>query len=211
MTATGPAASRGPLAAPGPPPRPGVGVAVLSVLRTLLVTVLALLVYAEAPWDRLRDGSAVALFLAWLVLLWVALWWQLRSVARSPHPWLRAAQAVVLVLLLLVVPFATAYAYAAAEDPANFTQPLTRIDALYFTVTVFATVGFGDIAPASESARVLVTLQMVIDLVLIGVIVKVLTGAARHRRDALREPAAPPDELEDALDDEPGLRTTHDG
>jgi hypothetical protein len=178
---------------------------VLSVLRTLLVTVLALLVYAQAPWDRLRDGSAVALFLAWLVLLAVALWWQLRSVARSPHPWLRAAQAVVLVLLLLVVPFATVYAYASAQDPATFTQPLTRIDALYFTVTVFATVGFGDIAPVTESARVLVTLQMVIDLVLIGVIVKVLTGVARRRRDVLRGPA-PPVLLDDALDDDPGVR-----
>jgi|tagenome__1003787_1003787.scaffolds.fasta_scaffold20106965_2 voltage-gated potassium channel len=206
MTATGPAASRASITAPGTLPRPGAAVAVLSVLRTLLVTVLALLVYAQAPWDRSREGSAVVLFLGWLVLLGVALWWQLRAVARSPHPWLRAAQAVVLVLLLLVVPFATAYAHASAQDPATFTQPLTRIDALYFTVTVFATVGFGDIAPVTEAARVLVTLQMVIDLVLIGVIVKVLTGAARHRRDTLRGRAAPTVLMDDALDDDPGVQ-----
>src|SRR3954466_6507665 len=193
MTPTGPAASRGPLAAPGPPPRPGVGVAVLSVLRTLLVTVLALLVYAEAPWDRLHDGSAVALFLAWLVLLGVALWWQLRAVARSPHPWLRAAQAVVTVLLLLVVPFATAYAYASASDPANFTQPLTRIDALYFTVTVFATVGFGDIAPVTEGARVLVMVQMVGDLLLIGLVFRVFLTAVQHvRQRAAEREGSPP-------------------
>jgi hypothetical protein len=178
----------------------------LSVFRTLLVTVLVLVVYAVAPWDRLGDGSAVRIFLGWLVLLGVALWWELRSVARSPHPWLRAAQAVVLVLLLLVVPFATAYAYASASDSANFTQPLTRIDAMYFTVTVFATVGFGDIAPVTEGARVLVTVQMVIDLVLIGVIIKVLTGVARHRRDALRGPAASTPVSDDALDDDPGVR-----
>jgi voltage-gated potassium channel len=206
MTATGPAASRGPIAATGTPPTPGAVVAALSVLRTLLVTVLVLLVYAVAPWDRLEDGSAVRIFLGWLVLLGVALWWELRSVARSPHPWLRAAQAVVLVLLLLVVPFATAYAYASASDPANFTQPLTRIDAMYFTVTVFATVGFGDIAPVTQGARVLVTVQMVIDLVLIGVIIKVLTGVARHRRDALRNPAASTPVGDDALDDDPGVR-----
>jgi hypothetical protein len=181
-------------------------VAVLSVLRTLLVTVLLLVVYAVAPWNRLADGSAIGMFLVWLGLLGLALWWQLRSVARSPHPWMRAAQAVVLLLLLLVVPFATAYAYASASDPANFTQPLTRIDALYFTVTVFATVGFGDIAPVTEGARVLVTVQMVIDLVLIGVIVKVLTGVARHRRDALRGPPASVPLIDDALDDDPGVR-----
>jgi hypothetical protein len=28
---------------------------------------------------------------------------------------------------------------------ASFTEPLTRTDALYFSVTVFSTVGFGDI------------------------------------------------------------------
>jgi voltage-gated potassium channel len=206
MTATGPASARARVAVPGTHPTPGVTTALLSVFRTLLVAVLALLVYAQAPWDRLGDASAVGLFLVWIVLLGVALWWQLRSVARSPHPWLRAAQAVVLVLLLLVVPFATAYAYASASDPANFTQPLTRIDAMYFTVTVFATVGFGDIAPVTEGARVLVTVQMVIDLALIGVIVKVLTGVARHRRDALRGPAPSAVVTDDALDDDPGVQ-----
>jgi hypothetical protein len=178
----------------------------LSVFRTLLVTVLALVVYAVAPWNHLDDGSAVRLFVGWLVLLGAALWWQLRSVARSPHPWLRAAQAVVLIVLLLVVPFATAYAYASASDPANFTQPLTRIDAMYFTVTVFSTVGLGDIAPVTQGARVLVTVQMVIDLVLIGVIINVVTGVARHRRDALRGPAASTPVIDDALDDDPGVR-----
>jgi voltage-gated potassium channel len=206
MTATGPASARARLAAPGTRATPGVTTAVLSVLRTLLVTVLALLVYARAPWDRLEDASAVGLFLVWLFLLGLALWWQLRAVARSPHPWLRAAQAVVLVLLLLVVPFATAYAYASASDPGNFTQPLTRIDALYFTVTVFATVGFGDIAPVTEGARVLVTVQMVIDLVLIGVIIRVLTGVARRRRETLRRPAPSSIVTDDALDDDPGVQ-----
>lgn len=62
---------------------------------------------------------------------------------------------------------------------------MTRVDALYFTVTVFATVGFGDLAAVAEPARVVVTVQMLADLVLIGVIVKVLAGAAQQRRRAL--------------------------
>ena len=37
---------------------------------------------------------------------------------------------------------------------ANFTHPLTRTDTLYFAVTFFSTVGFGDIAAKSEAARV---------------------------------------------------------
>ena len=41
----------------------------------------------------------------------------------------------------------------AGTDPGSFTEPLTRTDSLYFVVTVFATVGFGDITPLSLSAR----------------------------------------------------------
>ena len=43
-------------------------------------------------------------------------------------------------------------------------QPLTRADALYFAVTVFSTVGFGDITPESEAARVVLIVQMLGDL-----------------------------------------------
>ena len=41
----------------------------------------------------------------------------------------------------------------------NFSEPLTRTDALYFTVTVFSTVGFGDITAKTEAARLVVTGQ----------------------------------------------------
>ena len=71
-------------------------------------------------------------------------------------------------------------------DPANFTQDLSRVDALYFTVTTFATVGFGDIAPVSEEARIITTVQIVIDLILVGLVVRVFLGSVRAglaRRD----------------------------
>jgi voltage-gated potassium channel len=59
----------------------------------------------------------------------------------------------------LIVPFyllvfASTYFVMQRASAANFTQPLTRTDALYFAVTVFSTVGFGDITPKSEAARV---------------------------------------------------------
>lgn len=55
-----------------------------------------------------------------------------------------------------------------------------RSDALYFTMTVFSTVGFGDITPVSEPARLLITGQMAVDLVLIGVAARVLVGAVQE-------------------------------
>jgi len=47
-------------------------------------------------------------------------------------------------------------------------RALTRSDSLYFTVTVFSTVGFGDITPKTELARLLVTGQMVVDVIILG-------------------------------------------
>ena len=63
------------------------------------------------------------------------------------------------------------------------------------TVTVFATVGFGDIVATSQIAWMLVTAEVVADLVLIGLIAKVLLGAVQRRRRDLDgykpEPTAP--------------------
>ena len=72
----------------------------------------------------------------------------------------------------------------ANHDPATFTQPLTRTDSLYFTVTIFATVGFGDIAAVSESGRLIVTAQMVLDLLALGLVVRVFLTAARFAKRA---------------------------
>ena len=71
-------------------------------------------------------------------------------------------------------------------DPENFTQPLSRVDALYFTVVTFATVGFGDITPVAELARITVTIQIVVDLILVGLVVRVFIQSVQRglaRRD----------------------------
>ncbi len=50
------------------------------------------------------------------------------------------------------------------------------------TVTVFSTVGFGDITPKTEVAQLVTTVQMLVDLVVVGVVVRlILTTAARGR------------------------------
>lgn len=80
---------------------------------------------------------------------------------------------------LFLLLFAATYFLIARELPSSFSEPLNRTDALYFTVTVFATVGFGDIVATTETARVLVIVQMMADLVLVGLIAKVLFGAVQ--------------------------------
>ena len=107
---------------------------------------------------------------------------------RSPYPTTRAVEAVGLSIPLLVLIFASAYVAIDQNIPDSFSEDLSRLDAVYFAVTVLATVGFGDISPRSDVARMLVTLQMIVDIVIIGVVAKVLVEAVRRRRYVLDEP-----------------------
>lgn len=80
---------------------------------------------------------------------------------------------------LLLVVFAGACILMERAHPGSFSESLNHTDALYFTVTVFATVGFGDITPVTGAARVLTTVQMLVDLAAVGVIAKVIFGAVQ--------------------------------
>ena len=97
---------------------------------------------------------------------------------------------------LFLLLFAWAYFTMANNNPANFNiHPLTRTDALYFTVTVFSTVGFGDIVAVSQPARLVVTVQMLLDLLVLGLVVRAFVGAvqfARQQAAPANGPGGPP-------------------
>ncbi|MEV7521525.1 ion channel [Streptomyces sp. NPDC091371] len=156
-----------------------------SVASTALLTAL----YYLVPLDRQVGLGTVLMLLTGLALFGALLAWQVSAIARSEYPRLRAIEALATAVPLFLVMFAAVYFLIAKEYPASFTESLTRTDALYFTVTVFATVGFGDIAPVSESARVLTTAQMAADLIVVGIVAKVLFGAVRMglRRKGIEE------------------------
>lgn len=168
-----------------------------SLLRSAVTAAVLLVLYYDAPLDRPLDGVTGVLFLAALTLFGSFIAWQVRGIMRSEHPRLQAIQAVAVGLPLLWVIFASTYWVVAAEQPDAFTEPLDRTDGLYFTVTVFTTVGFGDIAATSELARILVTVQMLVGLVTVGVLAKLVLGAVQvavARRDGAPAPLATPDE-----------------
>jgi hypothetical protein len=68
------------------------------------------------------------------------------------------------------------------DDPSTFSATLTKSGALYFTVTILSTVGFGDITPVTDSARLIVSVHMICDLVVMGILVKLITGVAKRAR-----------------------------
>jgi hypothetical protein len=154
-----------------------------AVLRTVLVATVLVVLYYVLPLDRPWDSdTAVRLLIGLLVFVGVMVW-QIRTITGSRYPALRAAEALGLIIPLYLVLFASTYFVLERASAANFTQPLTRTDALYFTVTVFATVGFGDIAAKSETARILLIVQMLADLAVLGAGIRVLLGAVQRGRE----------------------------
>ncbi|GAY10039.1 potassium channel family protein [Pseudonocardia sp. N23] len=165
-----------------------------SVLRSALTVALLLVVYYGVPLDRQLDGGTWLRFGLGLVVFAVVVAWQVRSITRSIVPRLRAIQAITSGLTLLIVLYAATYCVISINLPDSFSEVLSRTGALYFTVTVFATVGFGDIAPRTDVARVVTMSQMLCGLVALGLVAKVLWGAVELavRRREVAGSTAPP-------------------
>ena len=53
---------------------------------------------------------------------------------------------------------------------------------MYFSSTIFTTVGFGDITAKSEAARLVVTLQMWLNLVFLGLVVRLVVNAVKFNQ-----------------------------
>jgi hypothetical protein len=151
---------------------------VVTVIAQALVSVAVLLaLYYVVP----TSGSRVGPVACAIVFLGVVSF-ELRAVVRDPLPVPRAAIAMARILPLFIVLFAWIYVAMSTNDPSTFSEPLTKSGALYFMITVLSTVGFGDITPVTDSARLMVSVQMICDLVVIGILVKLITGVAKHAR-----------------------------
>jgi voltage-gated potassium channel len=149
----------------------------MTLLRSAATVVIMVTVYYVAPLDQPLSALTGIEFVGGLLALTLAVAWQLWAVLRSSIPRLRAIEAVAVGLPGLLLLYAAVYIVIATSAPNSFTEPLSRTDGLYFTVTVFATVGFGDIAPRSELSRILVTTQILTGLVAVGLVAKIVVGA----------------------------------
>jgi hypothetical protein len=166
-----------------------------ALLRALLsVTVLVVLYYA-LPFAGRLDAGAVGILVIGLLAFAAAVTWQVRAILRADYPGLRSIEALATAIPLFLLVFAAAYLVLDSASAGAFSEPLSKTDALYFTITVFATVGFGDIVPRTELTRVVTMLQMLADLLVIGLIVRLMVGAVKvsHQRRAAAQDAAEPD------------------
>ncbi len=165
--------------------------AIHRVAEIVGVGTVALAIYFVMP----LDGGFSELLAVLLVLVAIAALVPLslrrsRQVLTSDQPVLVAAQALFTLLTMLIVSFSALYYLLGTHAPTQVAGIATKIDALYFTVTIVSTVGFGDITATGQGARALVTANMVVDLVLLTVAVRLLSWALKKRQEtsALGEP-----------------------
>jgi voltage-gated potassium channel Kch len=158
-----------------------------SLTRTIVITALLLAVYYSAPLDRPVDFRIGVWLATGLVALAGAVGWQARAIAMSDMPRLRAVETAAAGLGALLILYASIYVVMSHDEPGSFTEVLGRTDALYYTMTVFATVGFGDITPVTESTRIVTMTQMLVGILAVGLGVKILLGAVQ---DAVARGAA---------------------
>jgi voltage-gated potassium channel len=154
-------------------------VVVLATLRTLATIAIVVTLYYLLPMDRSMDDAAAAGLALGVVGLVAVVALQVWTISRSKYPTARGIEALAFTIPLYVLLFATTYYLMARAQPTAFSAPISRTDAMYFSSTVFTTVGFGDITAKSETARVIVTLQMMLDLVALGLAVRLVLNAVK--------------------------------
>ena len=180
--------------------------AVRALVQALATTALVLLLYYVVPLDRVPEGKLFLVLGIELLLLVAVVVWEVRRVLNARTPLMTAIEALAVTVPLFLVVFAAMYFVLATNATGNFNvDAMTRTDSLYFTVTVFTTVGFGDITATSQLARGLVTVQMILDLIVIGLVIRVFFGAVQEawRLNADATSGEVRDAIADSLEDDP--------
>lgn len=151
--------------------------------RAFLTPLVALVLYFTLP----MDGSSWLLSAGvGLVATVIAVPYAVRRIGKikaASHPLLEALAVISLMVSMVIVGFAAGY-YNMAIRSDQFTGIHTKLDGLYFTIVTVGTVGYGDITPTGQAARALVSAQIMINLTLIGTVVRLIGRAASDRRDA---------------------------
>jgi voltage-gated potassium channel len=162
--------------------RPERRLILVGLLRAMLTTAVLVALYYTLPMNEALHLSAVARLVVGLIIFAGITTWQIRAILRSRYPGVRAVEALAVAAPLFLLIFASTYFLMSGGGSSNFSQSMTRTDALYFTVTTFATVGFGDITATSQLARLIVTFQMILDLAILGLGLRAFLGAVQMGR-----------------------------
>ena len=156
--------------------------AIRKTALTLLTIAVPVVVYFVLPLDKdLGKVLAVVMVVVAAASLIPISIRQAQLVLRSEDPLFDAMRCIVSALVFLVISFSTAYYVLGTGYEHEIEGLETKLDAIYFTVTILATVGFGDITADGQWARAIVTCQMVVNLAVLAVALRVVSWALKER------------------------------
>lgn len=140
-------------------------------------------VYAAAPLSGRNQAWGVLLGLGAMTAVIPILVHRLRGILQAENPFAAAVAAVAVTFTLVILGSASMYFGMASSDPGQFRGLETKIDAVYFAVVIMSTIGFGDITPVGQAARLVTTLHIVVTLTFAGGAIRLVTWAGRRRLD----------------------------
>lgn len=173
---------------------PGWGNVRKVVIGLLLLSVGASVIASLSlprQWLRVNETTQGVLHLPIMAACAVGV---LTFVFRSERPTLDGIFATVVAYLLVAMMFAQVYGIALIWNPdaLHLASPLAELtpearggQLMYFSVVTLATVGYGDILPASEVTRMLAAIEAITGQFYVAVIVAVFVGmyAARAQEE----------------------------
>ncbi|WP_166140087.1 potassium channel family protein [Nocardioides ochotonae] len=133
-----------------------------------------LVTYYAVPvrWGGSTSAIAVSLLLtaAGLGVLAWAMVLELRHVRAGAE--MRTAGVLTMMVVLVITAFSLAFYLVELLAPRQFVGLSTRTDALYFTLSTMATVGYGDVHAEGQLARALVCALIVFSVVVVASLVR---------------------------------------
>lgn len=156
--------------------------AIPTLVRATASVVVLLAVYAVLPLEATSRGAFVLRTSLAGIAIVALLSRELRRFLRSPGARRAVVELLAVGVPLLILGFAAVYAILSDLDGAAFTEPLDHVGALYFSMTTTTTLGYGDIAPRTDAARIATMLHMVANVVLLGVVARELVARSSARR-----------------------------
>ena len=165
--------------------RPMIGLWLISLSGSLIA-----LAPVPERWALLALAVETGALLPVLVLVSAGM---LRYAYRSHRLTTDGVFATIVVYVLVALFFARLYMLLMGWDPQSFDLPgpaaeraphLLQVDLMYFSLITLATVGYGDILPVSDTARMLAVIEAIVGQFYIAVVVAVFVGtyAAQRRR-----------------------------
>lgn len=152
----------------------------------------SVLAFANLPqaWQARAHALESASVLPLLALLALGI---LRFVYRSRRLTIDGIFATMVAYMIVALAFAQAYMLLVGWDPQSFALPvpaaersrhLLHVDMVYYSLITQCSVGYGDILPRSDTARMIAVIQAVIGQFYMAVVVAVFVGMyAAQRRD----------------------------